>query len=189
MATCGIDAVDLTDIQAAAGQKNRSALAYHFDDRAGPVRAMGMKHRARINAERNRMIDGLERERDLTVIRLVEAAAWPLAVSLGTESGRDYIVILAEAAARLGTAGLFEAGQAHTDSIQRLNRLLMAVLPGPAAARRLRIGQAILSVLVLLADIARDINKHAFTVAQGRRRVRHVTVFATGALAVDALRG
>ena len=55
--------------------------------------------------------------------------------------------------------------------------------------RRLRIGQAILSVPVLLADIARDINKHALTLAQGRRRVRHVTVFVTGALAADALRG
>jgi AcrR family transcriptional regulator len=183
MAARGVDAVDLTDIQAAAGQKNRSAVAYHFGDRAGLVRAIGVKHRAQINAQRHRMIDRLERKPDMTVAGLVDAAVLPLAASLSTESGRDYIIILAEAAARLGTAGLFQAGQAHTDSIQRLNQLLMTVVPGTVAARRLRIGQAVLAVPVLLADIARDINRDALTVNQGRRRVRHVSAFVAGALA------
>jgi AcrR family transcriptional regulator len=188
MAARGIDAADLTDIQAAAGQKNRSAVAYHFGDRAGLVRAIGAKHRAQINSERHRMIDRIEQDGNITIAGLVDAAVRPLAASLSTASGRDYIIILAEAAARLGTAGLFEAGQAHTDSIQRLNRLLMVVLSGTAAARRLRIGQAILAIPVLLADIARDINRAALTLAQGRRRVGHVTNFVAGALAQEALR-
>lgn len=41
MAERGIDGVDFKDIHVEAGQRNRSAVAYHFTDRAGLVVSIG----------------------------------------------------------------------------------------------------------------------------------------------------
>ncbi len=63
------------------------------------------------------------------------------------------------------------------------------MLTGPRAERQLRTGRATLAVPVLLGDIARDINRDALTVGQGKRRVRYVTAFVAGALTAPAARG
>lgn len=174
MAEHGIDGVDLKDIHAMAGQRNRSAIAYHFTDRAGLVKAIGAAHREPINEARNRVLDRLDRSGSVTVESVAEAMVVPLSKSLATQPGRDYIVILAEASGRLGTAGLYRAEGAHTESVIRVVHLLNGLLPGPPATRRLRIGQAILIVPVLLADLARAVNREELTVNQARRRVSTV---------------
>lgn len=148
----------------AAGQRNHSAINYQFGDRAGLVSAIGAKQRVEAPPG------------------LIETALVPLAASLTTESGRNYIIVLAEAVARLGTTELFQPGQAHTDSIQGLNRLLMTRLAGCEASRRLRIGQAILTVPVLLADIERDFNRGTLTITRGQRPVHTIGDVITAAL-------
>lgn len=175
MAERGIDGVDLMEIQAAAGQHNRSAVAYHFGDRAGLVAAIGASHREPINKIRNRDLDRLEASGTVTVESVGRAMVVPLSRSLTSQPGRDYIVILAEAGGRLGTAGLYRADSAHTSSIIRLVRMLEDLLRGPPPMCRLRIGQAILVVPVLLADLARAVNRNDLTVGQARRRVPTVT--------------
>jgi AcrR family transcriptional regulator len=180
MAEHGIEGVDLKAIHAAAGQRNRSAVAYHFGDRNGLVRAIGAKHRALINPVRHRMVDRLERRGEVGIPELVDALVLPLAGRLDDPSGRDYIIILAEAASRLGTAGLYQARGAHTDSVQRVAALMLPRLHGSTKTRRLLIGQAILTVPVLLADIARSINTGGLTLAQGKRRARETSNFITG---------
>src|SRR5689334_17852347 len=85
MARRGIEAVDLQDIRIAAGQRNRSVVAYHFSDRAGLVEAINNKHRGPLNEERTRMLDKLEAG-EVTLAGLVDAAVLPLAESLETES-------------------------------------------------------------------------------------------------------
>jgi len=182
MAAHGIEGVDLKTIHAAAGQRNRSAVAYHFGDRNGLVTAIGAKHRALINPVRHRMLDRLERRGQLGIADLAEALVLPLADHLTDPSGRDYIIILAEAASRLGTAGLYQAKGAHTDSVQRLTTLMMARLDGSTRARQLLIGQAILTTPVLLADLARSINAGTLTPAQAKRRARDIARFITGAV-------
>ena len=184
MARQGIDGVDLKDIQLAAGQRNRSAINYHFKDRTGLVRAIGDKHRLVINAERHRMLDRLEMGGTVSANGLVEALVLPLAASLDDPSGRDYLVILAQATPQVGTTGLFRPAREHLDSIQRLNAMLLELLDGSPSVRRLRISQAVLVVPVLLADIARDLDADALTTGQARRRVREVVAFVVGALRV-----
>lgn len=120
MAARGINVVDLKEIQIAAGQKNRSVVNYYFGDRAGLITAIMTKHRLAVNAERHRMLDRIEHQGQPSVERLVEAIVLPLAASLGTPSGRDYIIILAESAWQLGTAGLVDPQYAYTDSVQRV---------------------------------------------------------------------
>jgi AcrR family transcriptional regulator len=63
MAARGVNAVDLKQIQIAAGQKNRSVVNYYFGDRAGLITAIMTKHRLAVNAERHRMLDRIEHPR------------------------------------------------------------------------------------------------------------------------------
>lgn len=185
MALHGVEGVDLKDIQLAAGQRNRSAVNYHFKDRAGLVRAIGIKHRAAINPDRHQMLDHLERTGTITVTGLVEALVEPLARSLNDSSGRDYVVILAESVTRVGAAGLFRPDRVHVDSVQRLNSLLVELLDGPRSDRELRITQALLVFPVLLADIARSINNNATDPSEVQPRVRAAVSFLVGALTAN----
>lgn len=182
MAEHGIDGVDLKDILGAAGQRNRSAITYHFGSREGLLRAIGAANRKTINEERMTILDRLEARGDLSIDSLVEATVQPLAHHLDDQPGRDYIVILAEAGARLGTEGLYKAERLHTQSLVRSIELLTPLLAGSAAAKRRRIGQAFVTVPVLLADLARDVNRDALTLTQARRRVPGVIDFVASAL-------
>jgi AcrR family transcriptional regulator len=182
MAERGIDGVDLREIHAAAGQRNRSAIGYHFGGRDELVRAIGAKHRGPINAERNTILDRLDATGSITIAELVGALVRPLARRLDDQPGRDYIVILAEASGRLGTTGLYRAEGLHTDSVIRCVEQLDPLLTGSPAARRTRMGQAILATPVLLADLARDINRGQLTLNQAKRRIPGVIEFISGAL-------
>lgn len=184
MAKRGIEAVDLQDIRIAAGQRNRSVVAYHFTDRAGLVEAINNKHREPLNEERTRLLDELEDD-EVTLAGLVDAAVTPLARSLDTESGRDYLCIVGEAAARVGTAGPRRRALEHSDSTERLVAMMYRELDGSPNARRTRVSQVILAMPVLLADVARAISRGELTLAQGKRRVPGVKQFLLGALEAD----
>src|SRR5262249_2452188 len=186
MAERGIEAVDLKDIQRAAGQRNRSAVNYYFTDRAGLVAAIIDKHRIALNAERHELLDALERSGDTSVRALIEVGVKPFADLLGDPSGRDFMIIVAERASRLGTAGLFAARQRHTDSVARVNRTLLARRPGSRAAREPVSPRGALVVPTLLADVAQQINRGQITEAQGRRRVAGIVEFVTRALTGEA---
>ena len=189
MAERGIEGVDLKEIQIAAGQRNRSAINYHFGDRTGLVAAIAAKHRTAINEERNRLLDRLEASRDRSIRPLVDAGIRPLAALLADPSGRDYTIIAAEATARAGTQGLFAVPRQHIDSVQRFIRMVTERVPGPPASRQLLAMRAVIVMAILLADIARLINQQELTVAQGKRRVAGIVDFVTRALTVEHLHG
>jgi AcrR family transcriptional regulator len=189
MAERGIEAVDLRDIQLAAGQRNRSAVNYYFKDRAGLVAAIIDKHRIALNAERHELLDALQQSGDDTVRALIEVGVKPFANLLGDPSGRDFMIIVAERASRLGTAGLFAARQRHTDSVARFNLMLLKRLPGSRAARELLVAQVVLVVPTLLADLARQINREQMSEAQARRRVAGIVDFVTRALTTSDTQG
>lgn len=177
MARDGIDGAKLSTIQQAAGQRNRSAVAHYFGNRDGLVEAIGLKHRNEISQMRHRLLDRIERSGAPTVDALATALVGPAASRLSNESGRNYLIILAEAVVRRGADELYLAlGVPSLDSSRRLNAMLDEVVSGSPAARRLRIGEAVLTATVLLADIARRLNQGAISDAQARRRSRSVTV-------------
>ena len=60
MAAHGIYGADLKVIQAVAGQRNKSAINYHFGGRDGLVEAIGVAHRADIDRRRTALLDRLE---------------------------------------------------------------------------------------------------------------------------------
>lgn len=96
-ATRGIDAVSLREINREAGQRNATALQYHFGDRRGLVRAILAKHDSPIDKARHAMLDQLELERSPNLPAFSAALVLPVAAKLADlDGGRDYLRIAAQ---------------------------------------------------------------------------------------------
>ena len=182
MARHGIYGVNLQRIRTEARVRNRSAINYHFGDRRGLVMAIMHRHRSAIDDERHRLVDLLERQGEVTVRGLVEAAVVPLAARLKTESGRNFLIILSEVTFRTGSERAYAPSEPDSSSVVRLNEMLFERIAGSRARRRHRIGEFDLMVAILVADIARSVNRGDQSVAQGRRRVRELIGPLTAAL-------
>lgn len=182
MAEHGIEGAELDEIRRRAGQRNRSAIAYHFGDRQGLLLALGARRRAPVNRARNRLLDRLEQHGHVTIPNLATALVRPPAADLRTPGGRSYLIVLAEAATRLGSTNLLRADRTHVDSTHRLAALLLEQLTGPLPRRRRTINRAILVMPVLLADIARDINNDVASQSAAARQVNEIIRFISDAL-------
>lgn len=90
----GVDAVTVRDVVKEAGQRNSSAVQYHFGNKAGLLQAILDPHQARLDARRAELLDQLGESPGLEA--LIEALIRPLASLLEDESGRHYIRIRAQ---------------------------------------------------------------------------------------------
>ncbi len=87
----GINAVSLREVAAAAGQRNNSAVRYHFGSRDGLVDAIFRYRMARIDERRRAMIVALDATGQGQDVRgLVEAMIYPLSESLGHDDGTSW---------------------------------------------------------------------------------------------------
>ena len=83
----GIDGVSLQQINRAAGQRNRSAVQYHFGNKEGVIHAILDKHTAGIERRRHELLDEIEASGKLELRRLAEALVIPLAEKLDDPDG------------------------------------------------------------------------------------------------------
>lgn len=91
----GIYQVPLKRIVETAGQRNASALHYHFGGRDGLLVAITARHDGAIENERAGMLTELARTDKLDDLRsLVEALVVPFAHKLATPDGREYLRIV-----------------------------------------------------------------------------------------------
>jgi AcrR family transcriptional regulator len=91
----GVANVALTQIVAESGQKNRSALHYHFGSRGGVLSAVMDRRLASINARRLALLEALPP--DSPAVAVVRANIAALALTVVDERwGPDYISILAQ---------------------------------------------------------------------------------------------
>lgn len=93
----GIDAVSLREVNRASGARNAVALQYHFDNRAGVLRAILDKHLPDVEAGRHSMLDQYERE-GLDDLRVLAAAlVGPMAAKLSDpDGGPEFLQIYAD---------------------------------------------------------------------------------------------
>jgi len=97
LAEHGVRGVSLREITRSAGAKNAIALQYHFDDRAGLVRAIVDKHLAAVDARRNAILDEIEARGAADLRALAAALVRPLAAKLGDpDGGREFLQIFAD---------------------------------------------------------------------------------------------
>jgi AcrR family transcriptional regulator len=100
----GLNAVSLREIRIAAGQRNSSALQFHFGDRPGLMQAVAERHLPRVAALQEQLYtDAVAEGRRDDPAALVEVLVRPWAdyLRLGS-SPRAWVKISAELAARPG---------------------------------------------------------------------------------------
>ena len=127
----GIEAVSLREINAAAGQRNATALQYHFGDRAGLLRAVLAKHHGGVEIARHALLDAYEADPPPDALRtLAGALVRPLATKLADpDGGRCYLQILAELVSRPELTATGPAVSDPTDSTYRWRAPVAPLLP------------------------------------------------------------
>ena len=145
----GVHRTQMNEINARAGQRNPSAVHYHFGSREGLLNAIIEQHSAVVDAERARRLDAVGHEP--TLGDLVAAIVGPLTAELATESGRDYLRIVPQS---LGTTPV--APPAITAAFTLAEKAL-SELPQPV--RNERLSAMFLAASTLLAKRAADIDE------------------------------
>lgn len=89
----GIEGVSLSDINQAAGQRNKNATHYHFGSKQGLMQAILDKHEPALAARHAELIAQIEASGAVTARNIVRVLVEPLAEKLQdrTHGGRDYI--------------------------------------------------------------------------------------------------
>lgn len=105
----GVFRVPLRSVVDQAGQKNSSALHYHFGGREGLLQAIIDRHNETIEAERAIMLDHLRtQQRTGDVAAIARAVVLPFARKLDTADGREFLRIVAQ------LSDLFDGWQLET---------------------------------------------------------------------------
>lgn len=151
----GIHRVPLREINALAGQRNPSALHYHFGSREGLVEAIMLRHQESIEAAMAAGIDELERAGDVSIRDIVTVVIRPLAGKLDSPSGRNFLRILPQITPTIGRNLRHGVAAPTTPQSRRVLELLrerMAHLPDEV--QRERQVAYVLMLSTLLADRA-----------------------------------
>src|SRR5882757_5508667 len=93
----GVDGVSLNEINRDAGQRNASALQYHFSDRAGLLKAVMDKHGPDVDARRDVLLQQYRDAGQADLRALAAALVLPVAAKLSDpDGGREFLRIFAE---------------------------------------------------------------------------------------------
>ena len=126
----GIEVVSLREITRSAGQRNATALQYHFEDRRGLIRAILAKHNLDVEAERHGMLDELEARSGVSVREWVQALVMPAAAKLADrDGGRDYLRIMAELMNRPDPRFDRRSLEDIRSSVNRWRKLMAPLMP------------------------------------------------------------
>jgi len=100
----GLEGVSLSEINRDAGQRNKSALHYHFGSRDGLLKALLEKHRSGLDQDRMELLQEYGSPDEISLHDAVSIMVRPLAAKLGdhTNGGVHYIRIMAQLASTPG---------------------------------------------------------------------------------------
>lgn len=176
----GIDAVSLREINRAAGSRNAIAVQYHFDDRAGVLRAILAKHHPEIEARRHAMLDECEAAEAVDLRAFAAALVRPAAAKLSDpDGGPAYLQIYAELLNR--PQPLVEptrsGANARNDSVNRWRSLVEPLLPDDAG----RLHRRFTAMRFSAAELGRRARTAPHT--DDRLFVSHLIDLVTGLLA------
>jgi AcrR family transcriptional regulator len=178
MATQGPFRVSLAAIHSEAGQKNASALHYHFGGRSGLLQAIIDRHNVSIETERKEQLDVLGE--NAPIEPLVRAVIEPMAAKLASDEGRDFLRVVAQLSA------LFELWDTDVDTnppqAQRAFRLIAARLTLAPDLRRLRVATFLAMVSDALAQRAAQLSKGRSPSVEHDAFIDNLVAMSVGAL-------
>jgi len=150
----GLYQVTVREILQAAGQRNVSAINYHFGSRDGVLNAILIRHGDPTDFARGELLARCGR--DATSRELVAALVLPYAAHLATPSGRDYLRIVAQLAAGFNTWR--EPNPGTGPHLREILGVLEVRPQGlPEAIRSERVVELIMLMTVAMAERARVI--------------------------------
>lgn len=152
----GVDRVASRRIVEAAGQRNVSAISYHFGSREGLVLAILARRGGPVDAERGRRRDGLAVTPSAT--DLVACLVEPYLALSADAGGRSYLRIVAQLRGRFA-AWRVESDAATTAHMARILDEIEARAPGTAAQRQERVIAMIMLMTGMAAERARRIDE------------------------------
>ena len=135
-AISGVDRVTNREIIEAAGQKNTSALSYHFGSRADLLAHILREHGQPIDLARGEMSAGVDEESSTSDI--LRALVVPYGAELLSEAGRYYLQIVDQLRPQMSQwrSGL-ATDDAHLTRLLELLSVRPAALPSPVREHRL----------------------------------------------------
>jgi AcrR family transcriptional regulator len=153
-ATRGYHQTTTREITQAAGQRNVSAMTYHFGTREALLGSILLLHGSPLDDERAELAAGpLDR---LSIRTLVAALTVPYARMLRTQRGRYYLRIVAQ------LTDLFpmwrEQDELRPPHLRRILSALERRASGPPAVRQQRLIGVIMLMTAMTADRARQID-------------------------------
>jgi AcrR family transcriptional regulator len=129
----GFGRVTLRQIAREAGQRNVSAVQYHFKSKQGLLIAIAKGHRDGIDARRAELLDKATTEgTDEDLSTLLSILVVPLAAKLDSASGRAYLQIQAQGLTNLE---MRPATRDLVDRITRYSRTLTSASDAPYQSR------------------------------------------------------
>lgn len=160
----GVEQVPLRQIVVESGQRNRSALHYHFGSREALVSHLLNRRLHQVNEIRHRYLDELEgRDQPLDIHGVVEATIRPLAdVVLDTDWGTNYLQVLAQTTFSPGLLNKGLVDKTAMSALYRVREHLYALLPDvPRNVMKLRLIWFMDTVVYSMAHWVRERNKRA----------------------------
>ena len=166
----GVHAVRNRELNALAGQRNQSALHYHFGSRQGLVDAILDRHQRDVDAHIAATLDDLAAP---TVRDLVDASVHALAHELDSPSGRDFLRIVPQILGGLERSIRSGGGVLGTATSDRLLRAVDTHLGHlPPRLRRERLVAYVVVMTALFAEQAQAREADAATL-RPKEFVRH----------------
>ena len=179
--------VSLREIGAAAGQRNHSAVQYHFGTREQLITALFEYRMVPLNARRMELIAGLRaagRERDPAA--LADAYIRPLAEHVMSSRGASWYLRFAVRLALSGLRPALPFGDTEPEGIDILTGLLAAALPDLPPGRMQAMN---LHVIVVLASLEQRCEDPGFGGARARAVLADLISTAVAVLSAAAGQG
>lgn len=155
-ATKGIHQTTTREIVVAAGQRNASALTYHFGSRGGILLEILRRHGDPLDEWRGRLLAGPPQQ--CSTRELVAALLVPYASCTGSAGGRNYLRIVAQLTGQFAS---WRLGEVRAPHLQAILDALEARVPADAAVRRQRVVSAIMLMTAAAAERARQVDAAA----------------------------
>jgi TetR/AcrR family transcriptional regulator, regulator of cefoperazone and chloramphenicol sensitivity len=185
----GVFRVPLRTVIEQAGQKNTSALHYHFGGREGLLNAIIERHNTGIEAERAEMLEGLRASHlETDVASVVGAFVLPFARKLESIEGREFLRVVAQLS---DLFDFWDEGPPQTPAQAHASLVMMAesITDQPAAVRHERVTTILMLVADALALRARQIDQDRQLPLSNAAFIDNLVDMSVGALQAPSLNG